>query len=93
MSLLKHASFRFLLTNKRGRQVLPEVIFWFVFVLSRRLGLVSLFNKKAYSAGLAVYSKMYSSINVASSKCFKNVLLFKHFFLYFCKKGRVLSTY
>jgi len=91
--LLKHISFRFLLINKRGRQVLPEVIFWFVFVLSRRLGLVSLFNKKAYSAGLAVYSKMYSAVNVVSSKCFKNILLFKNFFLYFCKKGRALSTY
>jgi len=92
-SFLKCLRFRFLLKTKRNRRVLPEIIFWFVFVLLRRFGLVSLFNKKAYAAGQAVYSKVYSEVNISSYKSFKNVVLLKMFSSFFCAKGRTLRTY
>jgi len=92
-SILRQVSFSFSLAGKRGRRILPEVLFWFSFVLSHRFGLVSLFNKKAYTSGQAVFSKTYSSIKLVSNGSFKNIFLFKYFFLYFCTRGRALSTY
>ncbi len=90
---LRRVNFRFSLTGKRNRPIVPEVLFWFLFVLSHRFGLVSFFNKKAYASGLAVFSKSYSALNIFSNKSFKNIFLFKYFFAYFCTKGRALNTY
>lgn len=82
-----------ILDERRRRKVLPEIIFWFLIVLLRRFGLVTLFNKKAYLSGQAVYSKNYSSIISSTYKCFKNVFFLKSLFIYLCKKGRILNTY
>jgi hypothetical protein len=59
----------------------------------RRFGLVSLFNKKAYAAGQAIYSKVYSEVKVSSYKSFKNIALLKMFSRYFYAKGRTSRTY
>jgi hypothetical protein len=82
-----------ILDNRRKRKVLPEICFWFMFAITRRFGLVSLFNKKAFSEGQTVYTKVYSAVVRSMYKSSRCIQVFQLFYYYFCVQSRILKTY
>lgn len=92
-SIVSRVSLRLLLDSRRKHRVLPEVVFWFLFVLMRIIGFVSLYNKKTYAAGQMSYLRIYSMLVGSSYSFHRNIFFFKTVFSYFCRRSRFLSTY
>jgi hypothetical protein len=62
-------------------------------VLTRKVGSVFLFNKKAYLEGQAVFTKVHSMVVGSVYKFSKSIYYFRLAYSYLCRRSKMIDSY